>query len=138
MIHETDGTDDSLMPYFVLLFNADCLEKSGEEECWSTNSSSTNNMALSSHGHQHTAREGHPPALPRPSGHTPYTLSVNFSKQSRGFGFSVTWTRPPRVERVEAGLPASEAGLMPGDYIIFVGQKNIVKMTEKEVMDTIR
>jgi C-terminal processing protease CtpA/Prc len=54
-----------------------------------------------------------------------------------GFGFSVTWSRPPRVERVDAGLPAAAAGLLPGDYLIFVGSRNVVRMHEKEVMAAI-
>ena len=86
-----------------------------------------------------TSQTGHDcPAATQVPGQTPYTLSVSFSRGARGFGFSVTWTRPPRVERVEAGLPAATAGLLSGDYIIFVGSRNIVRMDEKDVMAVIR
>ncbi|KAF2349250.1 PDZ domain, partial [Trinorchestia longiramus] len=73
-----------------------------------------------------------------PEGQTPYTLSVKVPRGPRGFGFSVTWSRPPRVERVDAGLPAAAAGLLPGDYIIFVGARNIVRLDEKGVMAAIK
>lgn len=79
-----------------------------------------------------------PTLPPHPDGQTPYTLSVRVPRGPRGFGFSVTWSRPPRVERVDPGLPAANAGLQPGDYIIFVGSLNIVRLSEQEVMAAIK
>ncbi|XP_037781086.1 uncharacterized protein LOC119577575 [Penaeus monodon] len=74
----------------------------------------------------------------QPKGQTPYTITVTVVRGNQGFGFSVAWTKPPRVERVEPGLPAEQAGLKPGDYIIFVGQFNVVKYEEEQVLDIIR
>ncbi|KAK4311819.1 hypothetical protein Pmani_016711 [Petrolisthes manimaculis] len=73
-----------------------------------------------------------------PSGQTPYTISVTVTRGGYGYGFSVAWTRPPRVEAVDPGSPAAEAGLMPGDYIIFVGHHNIVKAEENQVLEMIK
>ncbi|XP_071534784.1 uncharacterized protein [Panulirus ornatus] len=73
-----------------------------------------------------------------PPGQTPYTISITVVRGNQGFGFSVAWTKPPRVERVEEGLPADQAGLKPGDYIIFVSHYNVVKFDEDSVLDIIR
>lgn len=43
-----------------------------------------------------------------------------------------------RVERVEAGLPADQAGLRPGDYVIFVGKSNVVTLQEDEILQIIK
>ncbi|VEN63141.1 unnamed protein product [Callosobruchus maculatus] len=78
-------------------------------------------------------------ATPR-QGRTPFTHTKRLvrSRPSGGFGFSVVWTRPPRVERVERGGAADRAGLLPGDYIIFVDRFNVVTMPEMEVLSLIR
>lgn len=70
---------------------------------------------------------------PLPSSHVSLLLPG-----ASGFGFSVAWTKPPRVERVEAGLPAGRAGLQAGDYIIFVSHYNVVKSSEEDVLQIIR
>lgn len=57
---------------------------------------------------------------------------------SGGFGFTVVWTRPPRVERVAAGGSAERAGLRAGDYIVFVGNKNVVTVSEEEVRNLVK
>ncbi|CAL4100771.1 unnamed protein product, partial [Meganyctiphanes norvegica] len=77
-------------------------------------------------------------SVPSTKGQTPYTISVNIVKGQRGFGFSVAWTKPPRIERVEPGLPADQAGLKPGDYVIFVGNNNVVKYEEEAILEIIR
>ena len=139
-----------------MLYLSGLTEGSGEEG-WSSNSSSgyntTNTTSAANNknntianttttiGTNITMNPQHnttPADATTTLGQTPYTLSVKFCRGNRGFGFSVTWTRPPRVERVEAGLPAAVAGLQPGDYIIFVGSHNIVRMEEKEIMNIIR
>ncbi|CAH2004685.1 unnamed protein product [Acanthoscelides obtectus] len=78
-------------------------------------------------------------ATPR-QGRTPFTHTKRLvrSRPSGGFGFSVVWTRPPRVERVERGGAADKAGLLPGDYIIFVDRFNVVTMPEVDVLSLIR
>lgn len=55
-----------------------------------------------------------------------------------GFGFTVVWTRPPRVERVAQGGSAERAGLRAGDYIVFVGNKNVVTVSEEEVRSLVK
>lgn len=81
----------------------------------------------------------HPTATPRPPGRTPFTSTRRLQRASNGgFGFSVAWTQPPRVERVEPGLPAEQAGIRPGDYIIFVDKHNVVTVPEEEVLQLIR
>lgn len=73
------------------------------------------------------------------NGRTPFTTTKKLSRQPKtGFGFSVVWTHPPRVERVEKGLPADRAGILPGDYIIFVDKHNVVMMPEIEILNLIR
>ena len=43
-----------------------------------------------------------------------------------------------RIERVEPGLVADLAGMRVGDYIVFVGNENVVKMEEEEVLQLIQ
>ncbi|XP_068214419.1 uncharacterized protein [Palaemon carinicauda] len=74
----------------------------------------------------------------KPTGQTPYTITICISKGNQGYGFSVKWTKPPRVERVEPGLAADRAGLQPGDYVIFIGEHNVVKYDENTVLQIIR
>jgi len=74
----------------------------------------------------------------RLAGKTPYTTTMRMKKGERGYGFSVTWTHPPRIERVEPGLVADLAGMRVGDYIVFVGHENVVKMEEEEVLQLIQ
>lgn len=72
-------------------------------------------------------------------GRTPFTTTRRLSRQpGASFGFSIAWTHPPRVERVEAGLPADRAGLRPGDYVIFVDKTNVVMIPEEEILKLIK
>ncbi|KAJ1520807.1 hypothetical protein ONE63_003898 [Megalurothrips usitatus] len=80
----------------------------------------------------------HPQAAARPPGRTPFTSTRRLQRAPGGFGFSVAWTQPPRVERVEPGLPAEQAGIRPGDYIIFVDRHNVVTVPEEDVLQLIR
>lgn len=43
-----------------------------------------------------------------------------------------------RVERVECGLPADQADLKPGDYVVFINKTNVVMMAEDDVMGLIK
>ncbi|CAG9861476.1 unnamed protein product [Phyllotreta striolata] len=73
------------------------------------------------------------------NGRTPFTCTKRLSKPPKsGFGFSVVWTHPPRIERVEKGLPADKAGILPGDYLIFVDKHNVVMMPEIDILNLIR
>ncbi|ENN71717.1 hypothetical protein YQE_11640, partial [Dendroctonus ponderosae] len=72
-------------------------------------------------------------------GRTPFTQTKRLIRPAKsGFGFSVVWTHPPRIERVEKGLPAERAGILPGDYIIFVDKHNVVMMPEIDILNLIR
>lgn len=73
------------------------------------------------------------------NGRTPFTCTKKLIRPPKsGFGFSVVWTHPPRIERVEKGLPADRAGILPGDYIIFVDKHNVVMMPEIDILNLIR
>ncbi|XP_033150469.1 uncharacterized protein LOC108604960 [Drosophila busckii] len=73
------------------------------------------------------------------SGRTPFTMTKRLTRtEERGFGFSIVWTHPPRVEKVEASLSADRCGILPGDYVIFVDKHNVVTMPEADVLNLIR
>ncbi|XP_017095060.2 uncharacterized protein PsGEF isoform X11 [Drosophila bipectinata] len=75
----------------------------------------------------------------RQTGRTPFTMTKRLTRtEERGFGFSIVWTHPPRVEKVEAGLSADRCGILPGDYVIFVDMHNVVTMPEADVLNLIR
>ncbi|KAI8033392.1 hypothetical protein M5D96_013840 [Drosophila gunungcola] len=72
-------------------------------------------------------------------GRTPFTMTKRLTRtEERGFGFSIVWTHPPRVEKIEAGLSADRCGILPGDYVIFVDKHNVVTMPEADVLNLIR
>ncbi|XP_075989169.1 protostome-specific GEF isoform X3 [Anticarsia gemmatalis] len=73
------------------------------------------------------------------NGRTPFTTTRKLVRGTGGgFGFTVVWTRPPRVERVAAGGSAERAGLRAGDYLVFVGNKNVVTANEEEVRNLVK
>ncbi|XP_053676262.1 uncharacterized protein LOC128726473 [Anopheles nili] len=73
------------------------------------------------------------------AGRTPFTITKRLARSGdRGFGFSIVWTHPPRVEKVETGLSADRAGILPGDYVVFVDKHNVVTMPEQDVLNLIR
>uniref|UniRef100_A0A182SM56 PDZ domain-containing protein n=1 Tax=Anopheles maculatus TaxID=74869 RepID=A0A182SM56_9DIPT len=73
------------------------------------------------------------------AGRTPFTITKRLARTGdRGFGFSIVWTHPPRVEKVETGLSADRAGILPGDYVVFVDKHNVVTMPEQDVLNLIR
>jgi hypothetical protein len=76
----------------------------------------------------------------RPSnGRTPFTITKRLTRSSdKGFGFSIVWTHPPRIEKVEQGLPAEKAGILPGDYIVFVDKHNVVTMPELDILNLVK
>uniref|UniRef100_A0AAG5D1W4 PDZ domain-containing protein n=1 Tax=Anopheles atroparvus TaxID=41427 RepID=A0AAG5D1W4_ANOAO len=73
------------------------------------------------------------------AGRTPFTITKRLTRSTdRGFGFSIVWTHPPRVEKVEQSLSAEKAGILPGDYVVFVEKHNVVTMPEQDVLNLIR
>lgn len=78
-------------------------------------------------------------ALRNSAGRTPFTITKRLQRhQEKGYGFSIVWTHPPRVEKVEANLAAERAGIQPGDFVIFVDKHNVVTMPELDILNLIR
>ncbi|XP_055855925.1 serine-rich adhesin for platelets isoform X2 [Episyrphus balteatus] len=72
-------------------------------------------------------------------GRTPFTMTKKLTRTSdRGFGFSIVWTHPPRIEKIESNLSADINGILPGDYVIFIDKHNVVTMPEADVLNLIR
>ena len=67
-------------------------------------------------------------------------LTIQFFLLSKKvpWGFSLSWGRPPRVERVDPGSPADRAGLRPGDYVVFVESTNVVTVPRDEILELIQ
>lgn len=79
-----------------------------------------------------------PPAYSS-QGRTPFTCTKKLTRTAeKGFGFSIVWTHPPRVEKVEPGLSAERSGIFPGDYVVFVGKQNVVTMPEVDILNLIK
>lgn len=73
------------------------------------------------------------------NGRTPFTITKKLTRTAdKGFGFSIVWTHPPRIEKVEAGLSAERCGILPGDYVIFVDKHNVVTMPEMDILNLIK
>lgn len=73
------------------------------------------------------------------NGRTPFTITKKLTKSpENGFGFSIVWTHPPRIEKVEPNLSAEKCGILPGDYVIFIDKYNIVTMPELDILNLIR
>lgn len=134
-----DSPTASLKEHLMSIMDDKSVSNATDQECSSSISSGIDAGGASS------SMEG--PEGPRPPsgssegrllGRTPYTVTLEMVKDDRGFGFSVAWTNPPRVERVEAGLPAAKSGMRPGDYLIFVAEDNVVKMAEEKVLQLIQ
>lgn len=72
-------------------------------------------------------------------GRTPFTITKKLTRTpDKGFGFSIVWTHPPRIEKCEPGLSADRCGIYPGDYVIFVDKHNVVTMPEMDILNLIR
>lgn len=72
-------------------------------------------------------------------GRTKFTITKNLVKSDdQGYGFSIVWTHPPRIEKVEIGLPAQLGGIQPGDFVVFVDKHNVVTMPETDILNLIR
>lgn len=72
-------------------------------------------------------------------GRTKFTMTKKLIKtDDQSFGFSIVWTHPPRIEKIETGLPAQLAGIQPGDFVVFVDKHNVVTMPEIDILNLIR
>lgn len=95
---------------------------------------------LKSKEHPAVAKE-HPVAVQshNQNGRTPFTITKKLTRTAeKGFGFSIVWTHPPRIEKVEQGLSADRCGILPGDYVIFVDKHNVVTMPEMDILNLIK
>lgn len=73
------------------------------------------------------------------NGRTPFTITKKLNRNDeKGFGFSIVWTHPPRIETVDANSVADRCGILPGDYLIFVGKHNVVTMPEIDILNLIK
>lgn len=73
------------------------------------------------------------------NGRTPFTITKKLTRTAeKGFGFSIVWTHPPRIEKVEPGLSADRVSIYPGDYVIFVDKHNVVTMPEMDILNLIK
>lgn len=78
-------------------------------------------------------------SMSKGNGRTPFTITKKLVKSpENGFGFSIVWTHPPRIEKVESGLSAEKGGILPGDFVIFIDKYNIVTMPELDILNLIR
>ena len=78
-------------------------------------------------------------SLGKGNGRTPFTITKKLVKSTEnGFGFSIVWTHPPRIEKVESCLSAEKGGISPGDFIIFIDKYNVVTMPELDILNLIR
>lgn len=90
---------------------------------------------------EHPASKEHPVAAQshNQNGRTPFTITKKLARTvDKGFGFSIVWTHPPRIEKVEPGLSADRCGIIPGDYVIFVDKHNVVTMPELDILNLIK
>jgi hypothetical protein len=68
-------------------------------------------------------------------GRTPFTITEIISRQSDGtFGFEISWSKPPKIKSVKN----QESTLQPGDFMIFVGEQNVVTLMKEEIIELIR
>ncbi|XP_063972686.1 uncharacterized protein Psgef isoform X2 [Diachasmimorpha longicaudata] len=82
------------------------------------------------------------PGFTAKGGRTPCTITRRLVRQSGQhqvpWGFSLSWGRPPRVERVDPGSPAERAGLRPGDHVVFVDTSNVVIRPREDILSLIQ
>ncbi|XP_057325089.1 uncharacterized protein LOC130667491 isoform X2 [Microplitis mediator] len=82
------------------------------------------------------------PGFTARGGRTPCTITRRLIRQSGAkqipWGFSLSWGRPPRVERVDPGSPAERSGLKPGDHVVFVDTTNVVTRLREDILNLIQ
>jgi hypothetical protein len=70
-------------------------------------------------------------------GRTPFTVTTTITKSpNESFGFEISWTKPPKIETLTNHSQFSD--LRKGDFIIFVGETNIVSMPKEEIENLIK
>ncbi|XP_025602970.2 uncharacterized protein LOC105691992 isoform X2 [Athalia rosae] len=83
------------------------------------------------------------PGFAARGGRTPCTTTrklarLNNAQQQIPWGFSLSWGKPPKVERVDSGSPAERAGLKSGDYVVFIETTNVVTKPRDEILGLIQ
>ncbi|XP_031778975.1 uncharacterized protein LOC100680007 isoform X2 [Nasonia vitripennis] len=83
------------------------------------------------------------PGFTARGGRTPCTTTRRLVRPAANanqvpWGFSLSWGRPPRVERVDPGSPAERSGLRPGDYVVFVESTNVVTQPRDDILELIQ
>ncbi|XP_034949072.1 uncharacterized protein PsGEF [Chelonus insularis] len=82
------------------------------------------------------------PGFTARGGRTPCTITRRLIRQNVAnqvpWGFSLSWGRPPRVERVDPNSPAERAGLRPGDHVVFVDTTNVVTRAREDILNLIQ
>ncbi|XP_023245428.1 uncharacterized protein LOC106636519 [Copidosoma floridanum] len=81
------------------------------------------------------------PGFTARGGRTPCTVTRRLVRPAGNqvpWGFSLSWGRPPRVERVDPGSPAERSGLRPGDYVVFVESSNVVTQPRDDILELIQ
>ncbi|KAF7997743.1 hypothetical protein HCN44_009141 [Aphidius gifuensis] len=82
------------------------------------------------------------PGFTAKGGRTPCTITKKLLRQCGPnqipWGFSLSWGRPPRVERVDPNSPADRAGLRPGDHVVFVNTTNVVILARENILGLIQ
>ncbi|KAJ8680402.1 hypothetical protein QAD02_016189, partial [Eretmocerus hayati] len=84
------------------------------------------------------------PGFTARGGRTPCTVTRRLVRPAAApdnqvpWGFSLSWGRPPRVERVDPGSPAERSGLRPGDYVVFVDATNVVTQPRDDILELIQ
>lgn len=134
-IHQRDADENLFLRFLELDPPADAAV-SGSTAAAIGTGSSNNTATIPANGTPDQRRK----STYRPSsGRTPFTITKRLARSSdKGYGFSIVWTHPPRIEKVEAGLSADKAGIVPGDFVIFVEKHNVVTMPEMDILNLIR
>jgi hypothetical protein len=75
-----------------------------------------------------------------PPGRTLFTITKRLQRTSEDmdYGFSLVWTQPPIIERVEPDSLAEKCGLVVGDSLIFIDKQNIVTSPKLEILNLIK
>lgn len=80
-----------------------------------------------------TTDQKNPPTYSK--GRTPFTITKKLMKAPESsFGFSIVWTHPPRIEKIEPDSSAEKVGMLPGDYVVFIDKYNVVTMPGKKIV----
>lgn len=75
-----------------------------------------------------------------PPGRTLFTITKRLQRtpENEDFGFSLVWTQPPIIERIEPESIAEKCGLIAGDSIIFIDKQNVVTAPKLDILNMIK